>query len=101
MMGVFDAGLEGNTVARPQQLFALIGDEYEFARDDDDHFVVHRMPVPLGGLGAGCDLDAIDAELGESVFPRQGPRRAPTAWFVMGRGISCTMACLFRIELCF
>ena len=53
MMTIRITGLEGSTVARPQDLLASVGHEGQLALDHPNKLVLMAMPVALTGPTAG------------------------------------------------
>ena len=65
MMTIGVASSEARAVTAPQQLFAGIGYEYDFALEDVHELVLHRVPVSLTRPGARRQLEQIHSKLRE------------------------------------
>jgi hypothetical protein len=87
VVAVFVTGLEAGTIAGFQDFLAGVGDQYRFARQDIDEFILLEVPMPLAGPGAGWQAQKIDAELGQPRGIAQPAPFACPAGFVIGRGI--------------
>src|SRR5688572_11230928 len=65
MMTIGGASREARAVTAPQQLFAGIGYEYDFALEDVHELVLHGVPVSLARPGARRQPEQIHSKLRE------------------------------------
>lgn len=65
VMTIGGASREARAVTAPQQLFAGIGNEYDFAVEDVHELVLHRVPVSLTRPGARRQLEQVHSKLRE------------------------------------
>src|SRR5690606_34445965 len=59
-------GLEARAVAGAHGLFAVVGDQHQFAFQHVNELVFAGMPVALAGPDAGVEGDQVDTERGQA-----------------------------------
>ena len=81
MMAVARVLGKGGAVAGPQQRFALVLDEHDFAVDNEDELIFVAMPVPLRRPLAGRQAREVDAEILEAARIAEPPPLAAGGLF--------------------
>src|SRR3954471_16213491 len=87
MVAVRVAGREAGAVARPQPLFAFVGDHHDLAFEHVDELVLMGVPVALAGPGARRQSAEIHAVLLEARCASEPDAAALPARLVVGRRI--------------
>ena len=88
MVRVSHAGLKAGAVTTVQHLFAGVGDEYHFALEHVDEFVLGFVPVALAGPTARGQAQQVHAELAQAGGIAQTPALARAAGLVVRRRIT-------------
>src|SRR5690348_4824409 len=92
MMAVADARLEAGAIARPQRLFARVGDEHRLALQHIHELVFARVPMTLTGPLTGRQAQQVDAELGQAGSVTEAPAPTSLALCIEGRRVAAAEA---------
>jgi hypothetical protein len=102
VMPVRFTGPESGAVSRPQCFLAGIGHQHYLAFENQDEFILDRVPVALTRPGPRRQPRVIDTELPEAGCVAEPAPDAPPAWLVKGAWISGTNDCGqgFNVDSC-
>src|SRR5471030_2411220 len=92
---------KGGAVTCAQDLFAPIGDQDQFARQQIDQLVLDAVPMTLAGPGPRRQSDEIDPEIADPGRVAQRLLEPFLRHFMKWRGITRSLAWLYRSDVNF